>query len=106
MRVTYQRGHLRCVKRKNDSPCWEFMWREQDASSKRIRRTAIVGTGDQYPTEELADEAVRGLRMQINQWIYVADLIEHYLNTELAADWHTHATRMVYREFLTRSSHS
>jgi integrase len=86
------------------------MWREQDASGKRIRRTAIIGTGDQYPTEELADEAVRGLRMQINearnrqlyQSIYVADLIEHYLNTELAADWHTHATRMVYREFLTR----
>ena len=110
MRVTYQRGHLRCVKRKNGSSCWEFMWREQDASGKRIRRTAIIGTGDQYPTEELADEAVRGLRMQINearnrqlyQSIYVADLIEHYLNTELAADWHTHATRMVYREFLTR----
>jgi hypothetical protein len=33
---------------------------------------------------------------------YIADLIEHYLSTELAADWHSHATRMVYREFLTR----
>ena len=110
MRVTYQRGHLRCVKRKNGSSCWEFLWREQDASGKRIRRTAIIGTAEQYPTEELAEDAVRGLRMQINearnrqlyQSIYVADLIEHYLNTELAADWHTHATRMVYREFLTR----
>ncbi len=30
------------------------------------------------------------------------DLIDHYVSTELAADWHSHATRMVYREFLTR----
>src|SRR6185369_15951846 len=110
MRVSYQRGYLRSVKRKNGSSCWEFMWREQDVSGKRIRRTAVIGTAQQYPTEESAHEAVRGLRMQINearnrqphQAIYVADLIEHYLTTELAADWHSHATRMVYREFLTR----
>ena len=84
MRATYQRGHLRCVQRKNGSSCWEFLWREQDASGKRIRRTTIIGTADQYPTEGLAEEAVRGLRMQINearnrqlyQSIYVADLIE------------------------------
>lgn len=65
---------------------------------------------NKYPTEELAQEAVRGLRMRVNeernrqphQAIYVADLIEHYLIKELAADWHSHATRMVYREFLTR----
>jgi len=86
------------------------MWREQDATGRRVRRTAVIGTAEQYPSEELAEEAVRGLRMQINearnrqlfQSIYVADLIEHYLNTELAADWHSHATRMVYREFLSR----
>ena len=28
MSVRYQRGHLRCVKRKNGSSCWEFLWRE------------------------------------------------------------------------------
>jgi integrase len=86
------------------------MWREQQAPGKRVRRTAVIGTAEQYPTEELAQQAVRGLRMQINearnrqphQSIYVADLIEHYVSTELAADWHSHATRMVYREFLTR----
>jgi integrase len=110
MRVSYQRGYLRSVKRKNGSSCWEFMWREQDGSGKRVRRTAVIGTAEQYPTEESAQEAVRGLRMQINearnrqphQSICVADLIDHYVSTELAADWHSHATRMVYREFLTR----
>jgi len=53
---------------------------------------------------------VRGLRMQIiearnrqpHQSICVADLIDHYVSTELAADWNSHATRMVYREFLVR----
>ncbi len=39
---------------------------------------------------------------QPHQSINVADLIDHYVTTELAADWHSHATRMVYREFLTR----
>jgi integrase len=86
------------------------MWREQQAPGKRVRRTAVIGTAEQYPTQELAQQAVRGLRMQINearnrqshQSIYVADLIEHYVSTELAADWHSHATRMVYREFLNR----
>src|SRR6266566_8750323 len=110
MSVRYQQGHLRCVERKNGSSCWEFMWREQDVSGKRVRRTAVIGTAEQYPTEESVQEAGRGLRMQINearnrqphQSICVADLIEHFLSTELAADWHSHATRMAYREFLIR----
>jgi hypothetical protein len=110
MRVRYQHGYLRTVKRKNGSSCWEFMWREQKPSGKRVHHTAVIGTVEQYPSEELAQEAVRGLRMQINearnrqpqQTIPVSDLIDHYLHTELAADWHSHATRIVYREFLTR----
>ena len=110
MSVRYQHGYLRCMKRKDGSSNWEFMWREQDASGKRVRRTAVVGTIEEYPTAELAQAAVNGLRMQINegrnrlpqQAVYVNDLIDHYLHTELAADWHSHATRFVYREFLIR----
>jgi hypothetical protein len=100
MRVRYQRGYLRSVKRMNGNTCWEFMWREQDVSGKRVRRTAVIGTAEQYPTEESAQEAVCGLRMQINearnrqphQSICVADLIDHYVSSELAADWHSHVT--------------
>jgi len=54
-----------------------------------------------------------GLRMCINedsqiasekQRIQVADLVDHYVQTELAeeADWRSHATRIAYREFLKR----
>lgn len=112
MRVSYQHGHLRCVKRKNGPPRWEYLWRERDESGKVVRRNAVIGTIDAYPTEELAHAAVNGLRTCINenrnrqpeQPILIADLIDHYLATELAerTDWRSHATRIVYRDYLTR----
>ncbi len=81
------------------------MWREQEPSGKRVHRTVVIGMTEQYPTEKLAQAAVNGLRMQVNeernrlpqQRICVSDL-----NTELAAGWHSHATRLIYREFLIR----
>jgi integrase len=63
-------------------------------------------------TTELTQAAVNGLRMQINEErnrqlnhaIKVNDLIDHYLATELstAETKHSHATRIIYREFLIR----
>lgn len=67
MRVRYQRGNRRCVDRKTGPACWEFLWREDGENGKRIRRTAVIGTVDQFPTEDLAQSAVNGLRMSINQ---------------------------------------
>ena len=61
MSVRYQHGYLRCRKRKNGNSCWEFMWREQEPSGERVRRTAVIGTAEEYPTEELAREAILGL---------------------------------------------
>jgi integrase len=66
MSQNYQHGYLRRAKRKSGPHCWEFLWRENDTTGKRIRRTAIIGTVEQYPTEELALLAANGLRMQIN----------------------------------------
>ena len=66
MTIRHQRGHLRCTKRKNGPSAWEFLWRESDVSGKRLRRTAVIGTIEQYPTEELALAAVNGLRVSIN----------------------------------------
>jgi len=67
MTIRHQRGHLRCTKRKNGPSAWEFLWRENDASGKRLRRTAVIGTVEQYPTEDLALAAVNGLRVSINE---------------------------------------
>jgi integrase len=76
----------------------------------QTRRTLKVGTLEEYPTKELAANAVNGLRMCINAErhhqhyhpIQMCDLIDHYLLTELSAkkSWHSPATRIIYREFL------
>ena len=112
MPIRQQHGHLRCVARKSGPTRWEFLWRETDASGKRVRRNAVIGTIEEYPTEALAQAAINPLRTCINenrnrqhqQPIFVGHLIDHYLQTELAEhiSWHSHATRIVYREFLTR----
>jgi len=100
------------MKRKNGSSYWEFMWRERGPSGRSVHRTAVIGTIEQYPTEELASTAANGLRMLINeernrqphQATKVGDLIDHYLITELSTSSSTHsqATRIIYREFLLR----
>jgi integrase len=112
MRVRYQHGNLRRVDRKTGPACWEFLWREDGENGKRIRRTAVIGTVDQFPTGESAQSAVNGLRMSVNQnrnrqreqTILVSDLVDHYVETELSetAVWHSHATRIVYQNFLKR----
>ena len=111
-RQCYQRGCLRYSKRKSGSDCWEFLWRETDATGKRVRRNALIGTVDEYPTKELAQEAVNGLRMRVNEDrnrepqrdILVDDLVDHYRHTELSdeADWHSLATKTVYCAYLKR----
>ncbi len=55
---------------------------------------------------------MNGLRMQVNEDrlrhpgrnIFVADLVDHYEQTELSEKTgrHSHATRIVYHEYLTR----
>ena len=53
MPLRYQRGYLRCVKRKSGPSQWDFLWQE-NVGGRRIRRTAVIGSIDEYPTEELA----------------------------------------------------
>ena len=108
----YQRGYLRCAERKSGSYSWEFLWRENDAAGKRVRRTAVIGSVERYPTKEQAFNAVNGLRMQVNadpnrqpvHPLLIADLIDHYVQTELSpnADWHSHATRIVYGYYMKK----
>jgi integrase len=98
------------VKRKNGQSVWEFLWREYGATGKRVRRTAVVGTIEQYATEDLALAAVNGLRVTINevcnrqpeQSVLFGDLVDHYKQTELGdrAEWYSEATRKIYAEFM------
>jgi integrase len=112
MKQTFQHGYLRRTKRKASPDRWEFLWREIDETGKKLRRTAIIGTVQQYPSEEAALAAANGLRIEINSNVYrkcftpmsVADVIDHYVQTDLSLDpgWHSVATRTVYRYFLEK----
>jgi integrase len=112
MKRSFQHGYLRRTNRKTGPDRWEFLWREVDEDGKRVRRTAIIGTLEQYPSEEAALTAANGLKMELNNDLYrrrlkpmsVADLIDHYTQTDLSieAGWHSVATRTVYRYFLDK----
>ena len=114
MRVRYQPGYLRLGHRRCGPDCWGFLWWDREPTGIRIRRKAIIGTIQQYPNVEDAWQASNGLRVSINearnrqpeQAITVADVVDHYTGTELAADLvnrgKSYATRTIYREFLTR----
>jgi len=109
MPLRYQHGYLRCVKRKSGPSQWEFLWRE-NMGGHRIRRTAVIGSIDEYPTEELAQAALNGLRMRLNenrnrqgqQVILVADLTDHYIEIELSdeTEWHAKSTCTIYADYL------
>ena len=114
MRVRYQHGYLRLGQRKKGPDRWEFLWWESEPTGVRVRRKAVIGTILQYPNLENAWQASNGLRVSINetrnrqreQTITVADLVDHYIATELASDQldggKSHATKTIYTDFLTR----
>ena len=114
MRARYQRGYLRLAHRKTGPDCWEFLWWDTELTGQRVRRKAVIGTVQQYPNIEEAWQASNGLRVSINevrnrqqeQSVMVADLVDHYTRTELSDDpadgGKSHATKTVYKDFLTR----
>src|SRR6185295_14782983 len=67
MKIRHQHGYLRCAKRKNGPDVWEFLWREVGPNGRLIRRTLVVGTIEQYPTQQEASNAINGLRVSVNE---------------------------------------
>ena len=114
MRARYQRGYPRLGHRKTGPDCWEFLWWDIEPTGQRVRRKAVIGTVQQHPNIEEAWQASNGLRVSINearnrqreQLVTVADLVDHYTRTELSGDQSeggkSHATRIVYKNFLAR----
>jgi integrase len=105
----HQRGYLRCVKRKKGPAKWESLWREVGPTGELIRRTTVIGSIEQYPTEELASAAINGLRVSVNdacnrqfhKSVRVGDIADHYTKTELGdSEWYSEATKMIHRDFL------
>jgi integrase len=110
MQRRHQRGYLRCVKRKKGPAKWEFLWREVGPTGELRRRTTVIGSIEQYPTEESASAAINGLRVSVNdacnrqfhKSVPVGDMVDHYIKTELGerSEWYSKATKMIYTDFL------
>ena len=66
MRAHFQQGSVRREKRK-DGDIWTFRWREWKPDGSVIRRKAIVGTVEAYPTKANAWKASEFLRTKINR---------------------------------------
>ena len=90
-RARYQRGSLRRIRRKDGTKVWEYRWRETQIDGTRKRRSMIVGSIEDYPTESLAQAEVDDLRLNINPFtsdqvvkdISVGALVNHYREHEL-----------------------
>src|ERR1051325_8273723 len=110
MKVRHQRGYLRCVKQKNSQSIWEVLWREVGPDGRLIRRTMIIGSIDQYPTQQQASDAINGLRVSINEAynrqpytsVLMSELVDHYIEKELGerSDWYSAASKTIYRDIL------
>ncbi|ADV80970.1 tyrosine-type recombinase/integrase [Terriglobus saanensis] len=109
-RARYQQGSLTREKRQNGSDVWVYRWRENGSSGQRINRKRIVGTVADLRSKAAAQKLVEGLRLDINAIVQtaphsytVAELITHYLETELAEKANkTALTRKVYRYHLEK----
>jgi integrase len=70
----------------------------------------IIGSIDQYPTQQQASDAINGLRVSINEAynrqpytsVLMSELVDHYIEKELGerSDWYSAASKTIYRDIL------
>jgi integrase len=53
--------------RSHDSAVWVYRWRECGPQGKGIRKSAVIGTTEEYTTKTQALKAAEGLRLRANQ---------------------------------------
>lgn len=90
-RMRYQQGTLRLEERSNGARVWEYRWYETQIDGSRRRRSAMIGTVDEYPTESAAQKAVAALRANVNSEtprgqldaVSFGVLTQHYREREL-----------------------
>ncbi|MHB2008574.1 MAG: tyrosine-type recombinase/integrase, partial [Acidobacteriaceae bacterium] len=90
-RIRFQQGSLRLYERAAGDQVWEYRWYETQLDGTRRRRSCIIGSRHEYPTEALAQKAVAALRVNINaetpraqiDAISFSTLTQHYREKEL-----------------------
>jgi hypothetical protein len=114
MRTRYQRGYLRLGHRKTRPACWEFLCgitypRDGVFAARRSSEPSCsIPMCKTHGRPAMAYE-YRSMKSGIvsrNSSLTVADLVDPYTETELAFDLgnegKSHATKVVYKEFLGR----
>jgi integrase len=105
-RARYQKGALQRVGRKRGPDVWVFRWYETQVDGLRVRRKAVLGTVEQYPSESAAQAAADALRININQEsprrrtepISVETLWRHYAENELPKK--EFSTQLAYKNYV------
>lgn len=90
-RIRYQQGTLRLEERSNGNRVWEYRWYETQIDGTRRRRSAMIGTFQEFPSEAAAQKAVAALRANVNaetprtriDAISFHTLSEHYREKEM-----------------------
>jgi integrase len=92
------------VTRRNGPDVWEFRWYEINSEGLRVRRKAVLGTVEDYPTEATAEMAADTLRASINDRnprqfgsMTFELLWEHYRREELKNK--AKSTRLTYENY-------
>lgn len=99
-RTRFQKGSLGRKARSQGSDVWEYRYYAPAVDGRRRRKTIMIGTTDQYPTRESAEQVVETLRPWINAGLPVRSspltiggLIEFYIAQELPE---RHSTQRSY----------
>jgi integrase len=107
-----QRGSLIRRNHKQGPDVWQFRWSEKSLLGRRVYRKRVIGTVEQYPSEDAARSAVVGLVAEINSGdrrmysnsMTVSQLSDHFEQRELGRDdtWRSYATKKSYHTYLKR----
>lgn len=110
-RIRYQQGTLRLEERTNGTRVWEYRWYETQIDGTRRRRSAMIGTLQEFPSEAAAQKAVAALRANVNaetpraqvEAISFHTLSQHYREKEMCESaGKTFATNRTNEGYLDR----
>jgi integrase len=107
-----QHGSLTTKSRLEGPDVRQFCWSEKGPNEKRIYRKRVIGTIEEYSSEDAARSAVASLITEVN-WanlrstsitMTVAQLCSHFEQRELARSntWRSYSTKMCYAVYLRR----
>jgi hypothetical protein len=101
-KTQYQKGNLTLRKRAKGADVWQFRWWDADDEGRRVQRSKLIGTVEEYPNERAAQRAVDAVRLEINAEmpkavpVTVGTLVDRYLNDSIEMGRLAYSTKLSY----------